>query len=145
MLDKARRKEISRIANARHYLTPYRHHWKKAESCAKKKNIEFLLTYEEFLNFVKIKECFYCNFPIRWEPFGNKVYGYNLDRKDNKIGYRKDNLVVCCWKCNDLKGNRISFEDFCIFSQIVLKDRFKNHWLIDKLPNSFMSLNGFDY
>ena len=145
MITKERRIEISKIGNARHFLTPYRHHWKKAQSCAKRKNIDFSLTYEEFLAFIEKKECFYCNTPIRREPFGNKVYSYNLDRENNKLGYSKDNLVVCCWNCNNLKGNKIGFDDFCNFSQIVLKDIHLNHWTVDYLPNRFMELNGLDY
>lgn len=37
---------------------------------------------------------------------------YNLDRIDNNKGYIFSNLVVCCWRCNNSKGNRYSFEEW---------------------------------
>lgn len=138
-------KEFSMLGNARHYKTPYRASWKRCEDCAKKKNIYFDLTYNEFLKFVEEKTCHYCNCDILWIPFGKKAKRYNLDRKDNSKGYTKDNLVVCCWKCNDLKGNKISYDDFYALGQILLKDKHKDHWLIENLPNKFMSMNEFDY
>ena len=35
---------------------------------------------------------------------------YNLDRKDNSIGYSKNNCVVCCSTCNYIKGDKFTYE-----------------------------------
>jgi hypothetical protein len=71
------------------------------------------LTFEEFLEFTKIKTCHYCDCPIVWAERNLSYNGqrYNLDRKDNAIGYCKDNLVVACWNCNELKGCRLTYEE----------------------------------
>jgi hypothetical protein len=77
------------------------------------------MSYEDFLSFTTINECFYCNSKVEWTPHstGSKKYNksYNLDRKDNEKGYIKDNCVVCCTLCNFTRGNRFSFEEFSLF------------------------------
>jgi hypothetical protein len=79
----------------------------------RKKFKEFGLTFEDFLEFVKIKNCHYCNSPIQWvEHTGKGQHKYNLDRKDSNLGYIKTNLVVCCWRCNQMKGSQFSYEEF---------------------------------
>jgi hypothetical protein len=76
------------------------------------RTLEFGLTYEEFLTFTKEPVCFYCLIPLVWKEFTSTRYGYNLDRKDNDRGYIKDNLVVCCKRCNMGKRDTYSFEEW---------------------------------
>lgn len=78
---------------------------------------EINLTYLEFLEFTKIKNCHYCHKDLEWKPFtkinGEDVEGgraYKLDRKDNDLSYSPENCVTCCWKCNVTKGNRYTYE-----------------------------------
>ena len=59
---------------------------------AKRRNYEFSLDYKEFSEIMN-KDCHYCRKKIAW----------GIDRKDNKIGYTKDNSVPCCEMCNKLK------------------------------------------
>ena len=71
---------------------------------SKYRNIECLLTYEEFIEFTKINECYYCGDNISWLAYrNNRRGGYNLDRKNNNEGYTKNNCVVCCELCNYMK------------------------------------------
>lgn len=65
------------------------------------------LTFDDFLGFTKIPTCYYCGEPVVWEPYRKlgKSNAYNLDRKNNKLGYTKDNCVVCCKGCNLLKSH----------------------------------------
>lgn len=74
--------------------------------------LEFNLTYEEFLDFVNTNNCFYCNKEVIWKDFSSQNFGYNLDRKDNDKGYNKDNLVVCCKRCNMGKRDTFTFEEW---------------------------------
>jgi hypothetical protein len=69
------------------------------------------LKFEEFVKFTKIKKCFYCHSPIFWKKHG-LLKSYNLDRKDNSLGYTKDNCVVCCKRCNFSKSARFSYEEW---------------------------------
>lgn len=77
---------------------------KEYKKAAKKKNMPFELSDNDFLNIVK-SNCYYCN----KEPKINhsrdrrdkREYFYNgVDRKNNKLGYLKDNSVPCCTDCN---------------------------------------------
>ena len=63
---------------------------------------EVTMTYEEFLAFTKEDKCHYCNAPVRFKIhiYGEGESPTNLDRKDNSIGYSKNNCVVCCKRCN---------------------------------------------
>lgn len=75
---------------------------------------ENLLTYEQFLAFTDQKVCHYCTASIYWADFNLTKNGsaYNLDRKDNSIGYSSDNCVACCWKCNESKKDNYSYEEW---------------------------------
>ena len=55
--------------------------------------------------------CFYCNVNC---TFGNKEHtpdALTFDRKHSDIGYIKENIVQCCWFCNDMK-NTTGFNDW---------------------------------
>lgn len=83
------------------------------ERSAKKRNLEFNLTKEEFSGLTK-QNCYYCGI----EPLGVSYrmdyndsrwgeYIYNgIDRKDNNKGYIIENCVSCCKECNYFKGDR---------------------------------------
>ena len=60
---------------------------------AKKRKLEFDLTFEQFMAFWQ-KPCYYC---------GSAVKTIGLDRVDNSKGYIITNVVSCCWRCNDWK------------------------------------------
>src|SRR5208282_3209144 len=59
------------------------------------------LTFEEFLRFTEIKECHYCGALLTWREFGGRIY--QLDRKNNTVGYIAENCVACCKFCNYAK------------------------------------------
>jgi hypothetical protein len=81
---------------------------------ANKKKINISLSYEDFLEFTKIDKCQYCYEKISWAKnnLTKNGFRYNLDRMDNSVGYKKSNLIVCCWRCNNSKGNRYSHEEW---------------------------------
>ena len=79
---------------------------------AKKRNLEFNLTKEEFERLTQ-QNCFYCgNEPIqiayngqskRRKEWSKCIYN-GIDRKNNSEGYVIENCVPCCKKCNIAKG-----------------------------------------
>lgn len=74
-----------------------------------KRWIKLELTYEQFLKFIEQKQCHYCFTKIIWDERSSV---YNLDRKDNKGPYSKENLVVCCGKCNKGKREIYTYEEW---------------------------------
>jgi len=69
--------------------------YKEYQANCEKRKIDFSLSFDQFKSFWQIP-CFYCD---------EKMDGIGLDRVDNNIGYKIDNIVSCCWECNRLKGN----------------------------------------
>ena len=81
------------------------------------RGIKCSLTYEQFLEFTKIKNCHYCYSVINWIPYSvvngrYKSRAYYLDRKNNNGAYSKENCVVCCTKCNIAKNSNYSYNDW---------------------------------
>jgi 5-methylcytosine-specific restriction endonuclease McrA len=92
-------------------LRPYESAFNTFLLNAKRRSIETNITFENFLELTKVTECTYCNAPIEWPDYNvRKHQGHNLDRKDNSRGYLFNNVVVCCWFCNNLKGSRLTYE-----------------------------------
>lgn len=86
-------------------------HEQKIEYCHKKvykaykqkcnnKNIQFELTFEEFVSYLH-QPCFYCG-NIDYNNYNGMRYN-GIDRLDSKLGYNKDNIVSCCGICNYMK------------------------------------------
>lgn len=99
---------VGGVSNPRR-LSPFRSLYNMFLNVNKhRKNIvKIELSFDEFLVFTKTSTCYYCGDLITWKPYrtvGGSV-AYNLDRKNNKLGYTKDNCVVCCKGCNLLKSH----------------------------------------
>jgi hypothetical protein len=78
------------------------------------------LTLEDFKEFSKISTCVYCGNEIRWgeiRPRKDRKCGrvsdnLNLDRIDNSKGYTKNNVLVCCKRCNQVRNSHFTVEEF---------------------------------
>jgi hypothetical protein len=84
-------------------------------------SIEVNLTYEQFLEFTKEKHCSYCGGSLYWTEYDLTKNGgaYNLDRKNNSLGYTKDNCTVCCGDCNKVKSNRFTYEQMLQIGALI--------------------------
>ena len=97
----------------------------------KNKKYSVELTFEEFLEIISVGKCHYCGREAKYNKYTrdeNRKHvsrAHKLDRKDNFLGYTKDNCVVCCWDCNRIKSNIYSYEEFMMLSPI-LKTIYKN-------------------
>ncbi len=116
-------------ARQKRYLTdPTKYHYwhtrfRTTQQNAKKRNIPLEITLSEYREIMSGREtCVYCELkPEEVMPFIRKncpqllkvwrtgQVRLTLDRKDNKVGYLKKNLVVCCYMCNRVKGNNFSY------------------------------------
>lgn len=77
--------------------------------------------YEDFLEFTKATTCEYCGAGIVWAEYstGKNGCSYNLDRKDNSLGYSKENCVVCCARCNRAKSNHFTYEEWVEIGALI--------------------------
>ena len=93
------------VAIQRHYKYRY-------TSSAKRRNIHWNLSVEEFNNFIKMN-CHYCgvspNLEVKTRFHKMKVNG--IDRKNSSIGYEVNNCVPCCEICNRAK-NDLTYDEF---------------------------------
>lgn len=88
------------------------------------------LSFEEFVTFTYIKNCHYCGGEVQWTEFCTQRLGnrYNLDCKDSKAGYNKDNVVVCCKLCNKTKMDNFSYEEFLEIGKVIGRIRHTNEY-----------------
>ena len=82
------------------YYKKNKHKWKTPKALfnqykggAKRRNFEFNISFSEFSSFWQ-KPCIYC---------GNKINTIGLDRIDNTVGYKMNNIKSCCTQCNTAK------------------------------------------
>jgi len=78
---------------------------------ALKRKYEWFLTIDEFKELI-IKKCYYCNSEpktelciARTKTVENTIIYNGIDRKDNNIGYTRDNCIPACTICNRMKMN----------------------------------------
>lgn len=92
--------------------------YKDYKTGAKRRNLEFDLSFNKFLDIVS-KPCTYCgqepivhDSELRYmQKFAEKWEHNGIDRVDSSKGYTLDNCVPCCSKCNYAKHD-LSFDDF---------------------------------
>lgn len=90
------------------------HHCKRDEK-------KLSLTFEEFLTFITVTQCHYCGSKIHWpscsryrDENGKLLRhrsAFQLDRKDNDREYSLSNCVVCCSRCNSIKGETLTYDE----------------------------------
>lgn len=103
---------------------PYEWLYNRFVKGAQRVNREVSLTYDEFVEFTTLTKCHYCGTDIHWakhETSEKKSDAYNLDRKNNDVGYTKDNCVVCCFLCNLIKGKTLSYNEMLLLGDSVSK------------------------
>lgn len=92
---------------------------------AKKRNIIWALSRDQFLNLTK-DDCHYCGIEPsqrQWVKKKERTYVYNgVDRLDNSIGYVIENCVTCCKYCNTAK-NDMTQEEWSAWVTRVYENR----------------------
>ncbi len=79
-----------------YYRTP-RGKYVSIKTRAKTDEIEFSLPFDLYESQLWGKPCHYC---------GCEIEVTGLDRKNNDRGYTPDNVVPCCWDCNNEKNTK---------------------------------------
>jgi hypothetical protein len=96
----------------------------KKKHNAKQNNVEFSITIEDFIKLYCVdKKCYYCGISenkikenMNMMPSTNKGV-ITLDRKDNTKGYIKDNIALCCSRCNLIKSNFFSEKEMLLIGK----------------------------
>ena len=98
----------------------------KNQDIKKKKLSDKLISYEECLEKLVISKlkCYYCKTDclLTYENVREQSQ-WTLDRIDNSIGHEKDNVVICCLKCN-LKRRTTDDEKFKFTKQMRIIKTF---------------------
>lgn len=90
----------------------------KAKHDAGRRNKEWDLTFEQYEALIK-NNCDYCNESIAKEK------GVGLDRLDNDKGYKVNNVVACCSKCNNSRNRNFTPEEWKVAMKAVNEFRKK--------------------
>ena len=91
--------------------------WSQLKRAARVLGLGFDITKEQHKNLVE-KPCHYCNGSIN-------PTGHALDRKDSSKGYFFSNVVTCCYSCNKIKSDLLTFEEMVYTMKCLLNFRKK--------------------
>jgi hypothetical protein len=96
-----------------------------AKHRAKKSNMEFDLIEDDLI--IPLT-CPYLGIPLFNSNTRQSDNSISLDRIDSTKGYTKDNIIICSWRANHIKGNASSEELFKIATKLkeLENDRRKN-------------------
>jgi len=98
----------------------------KDNTIYKGKGWKLKISQRQFLKWYsrQIKKCFYCGLS---EKLAKKITGKRLtiDRKDNSLPYKSDNIVLACEICNGVKGKYLTYLEMKEVGKII-KKRWKN-------------------
>ena len=83
--------------------------FRKLKHLAKTKDIVLDISVEEYAEIIESNQCHYCK-----DELDSK--GYNLDRKNPRVGYTIANVVPCCGHCNFIKSDKLSYKEMIVLS-----------------------------
>lgn len=120
-----RKQSIRLAAQRKNNWASYRYPFLKHS--AKRRNISFLISKEEFSAWYKSQcpyKCSYCELTL--EELKHLGIDMSVDRIDNALGYTLDNLTLACLTCNKVKLNVLTYEDMRLIGQVVRKRLLSN-------------------
>lgn len=87
-----------------------RYAYLKKECKRRKKDLE--INVEQYIEIVKLNECHYCGSELPKQ-------GSGIDRKDSSIGYLIDNVVSCCYACNKIKNDTLTYNEMIEVAKLL--------------------------
>ena len=123
-----RDKEKKRLKNFRHNRS-ISGIYSKLKFSAKKRNITITFSKDEFINWYNQQEqrCYYCRRTIKETKtdigLNSSSYRLSIDRKNNNKGYKLDNIVLACNRCNIIKGKFFTAPEMLIIAKEILNKR----------------------
>lgn len=95
----------------------YAHHyrkWRNLKASAQKRGLSFDLTVEDYWDVRTGGVCHYC---------GSEEEALTIDRKDNSLGYDKENIVGACWDCNSLKSDKLDYQEMLDIRDMLIRHK----------------------
>ena len=117
----AHRGECKELWKEWYKLNPERSHKRRfteAKKTAKKRNIEWKLTFNEYSSLIDLP-CHYCENQLG-KPVKRSI---GLDRLDSNKCYELDNVVSCCYQCNCMKHIFLSPEEMKLLAKTLIEFR----------------------
>ena len=92
---------------------------------AKRGNIPFDIELADYLGWLKQQtdKCHYCGNKLNTNQGHKMLDGDSIDRKDNKKGYFIGNIVLCCNRCNMIKGSWFTEQEMLEIASKYLSER----------------------
>lgn len=102
---------------------------------AKIRGIPFTVNKQSFVEWLNLqsRKCYYCGVEesILSSNKDRKQKKLTVDRKDNSIGYVEDNLCLACFRCNNLKSNFFTSEEWMEIATKIIRPRIKEYHNFD--------------
>lgn len=97
---------------------------------AKTRNIDVSLSCDEFKSWYESneKQCSYCGVTeIQLKMTKKKKSVLTIDRKNNEIGYEICNMCFACHRCNNMKSNFFTEDEWRDISQRYIRPRLEKY------------------
>lgn len=94
------------------YDRSFQGRYRRGKARAKKRNIPWTLSLDEYVKIVFEARCEYCEEKLPETGFG-------LDRKNDSQGYHPENVVPCCTECNLAKHKHYTYGEMKVVAQVV--------------------------
>ncbi len=126
---KEKNKDRLIVIYKRYYLDSANKAWRKYSEIkrnCKTRGIPLDWEREDFIEWFNAQEktCHYCHTPINRGKIGARnMQALTLDRKDSNIGYNKENVVLACRRCNQVKTNILSEQQMLEVAQRYFIDK----------------------
>lgn len=90
-----------------------------------KKGVLFDLNKEWFINWCNIEfknPCHYCG--KTYKDYSLVVTktdpdNFSIDRREPQKGYTRDNIIMCCFRCNNIKGEFFNYDEMIKIGEII--------------------------
>lgn len=110
--------------------SPYRAKWNQMLARSRRCGWEFVMTREEFKDWFLTTpdKCFYCDLTdLSLDmklPAGIHPYFFTIDRKVPILHYTLPNMVKSCWRCNNLKRDFFTVDEWREIAQKYVKPKW---------------------
>ena len=90
-----------------------RKRWIQLKNGAKRRGVNFNLSWERFVQIFSVKTCPGCGVVLVLNKYPTKSASgasYSVDRIDPTIGYEDENCMVLCLRCNRIKQDATPYQ-----------------------------------